>query len=52
MPAQHAKANAGHRAVRSAVEHDFACQKHWTKLFVHTVGLGRAKVRIGMANLA
>ena len=38
--------------MRSAIEHVFAGQKHRMKLFVRTVGLGRAKVKIGMANLA
>ena len=52
MPAHHAKANAARSAVRSAIEHVFAGQKHRMKLFVRTVGLARAKVKIGMANLA
>jgi IS5 family transposase len=52
LPARHAKANAARSAVRSAVEHVFAGQKHRMKLFVRTVGLARAKVKIGMANLA
>jgi transposase, IS5 family len=52
LPARHAKANAARSAVRSAVEHVFAGQKHRMKLFVRTIGLGRAKVKIGMANLA
>ena len=45
LPPQHAKANAARSAVRSAVEHVFAGQKHRMKLFVRTVGLGRAKVK-------
>lgn len=52
LPARHAKANAARSAVRSAVEHVFAGQKHRMKLFVRTVGIARAKVKIGMANLA
>ena len=52
LPAHHAKANAARSTVRSAVEHVFAGQKHRMKLFVRTVGLARAKVKIGMANLA
>jgi IS5 family transposase len=51
LPANHAKANAARSAVRSAVEHVFAGQKHRMKLFVRSVGLARAKVKIGMANL-
>lgn len=34
------------------VEHVFAGQKHRMKLFVRTIGIARAKVKIGMANLA
>ena len=52
LPPGHAKANAARSAVRSAVEHVFAGQKHRMKLFVRTIGLARAKVKIGMANLA
>ena len=52
LRAQHAKANAARSAVRSAVEHVFAGQKHRMKLFVRTIGLARARVKIGMANLA
>jgi IS5 family transposase len=52
LPAHHAAANAARSTVRSAVEHVFAGQKHRMKLFVRTIGIGRAKVKIGMANLA
>jgi hypothetical protein len=52
MPARRAKANAARLAVRSAIEHVFAGQKHRMKLFVRTVCLARAKVKIGMASLA
>jgi transposase, IS5 family len=52
LPARHARANAARSAVRSAIEHVFAGQKHRMKLFVRTVGLARAKAKIGMANLA
>ena len=52
LPASHAKANAARSAVRSAVEHVFAGQKHRMKLVVRTIGLARAEVKIGMANLA
>jgi len=38
--------------VRSAVEHVFAGQKHRMKLFVRTIGIARARVKIGMVNLA
>jgi IS5 family transposase len=52
LPAHHAKADAARSTVRSALEHVFAGQKHRMKLFVRTVGLARAKVKIGMASLA
>lgn len=51
LPPQHAKANAARSAVRSAVEHVFAGQKHRMKLFIRTVGIERARIKIGMANL-
>ena len=37
--------------MRSAVETVFAAQKHGFGLFVRTVGLARARVKIGLANL-
>jgi hypothetical protein len=46
------QANAARSRVRSAVEHIFADQKHRTDLFVRTIGLARARTKIGMANLA
>lgn len=52
LPAHHARANAARSTVRSAVEHVFAGQKHRMKLFIRTVGLARARLKIGMANLA
>ena len=51
MPTRTAKANAKRSTVRSAVEHVFAGQKHRMHLVVRTVGIARARVRIGMANL-
>ena len=51
LPGRHAKANAARSAVRSAVEHVFAGQKHRMKLFIHTIGIERARIKIGMANL-
>ena len=52
LPANHARANVARSAVRSAIEHVFAGQKHRMRLFVRTVGLARATLKIGMANLA
>jgi transposase, IS5 family len=52
LSAAHAKANAARARVRSAIEHVFARQKHRMALFVRTIGLARARVKIGLANLA
>jgi len=38
--------------VRSAVEHVFATQKHRMDLFIRTIGIERAKAKIGLANIA
>lgn len=47
-----AKANAARSKVRSAVETVFAAQKHRFHLFVRTIGATRARVKIGLANIA
>lgn len=47
-----ARANARRSAVRSAVEHVFAGGKHRMGLVVRTIGIARARIKIGMANLA
>ncbi|NJS13296.1 MAG: transposase family protein [Sphingopyxis sp.] len=52
MDGRHQRANATRSKVRSAVEHVFAGQKHRMGLFVRTVGIERARIKIGMANLA
>ncbi len=52
MPRHMARGNAGRSKVRAAVEHVFAAQKRRLKLVVRTVGIARAKARIGLANLA
>src|SRR5829696_8023167 len=44
-------ANAARSKVRSAVETVFAAQKHRFGLFVRTIGLARATMKIGLANL-
>jgi hypothetical protein len=46
-----AKANASRARLRSGIEHVFAAQKHRMALFVRTIGLAWAQVKIGMANL-
>jgi transposase, IS5 family len=51
MPEHTARANAGRSKIRSAVEHVFAGQKHRMGLSVRTIGIARAQIKIGMANL-
>ena len=52
MPERMRIANAQKSKVRSAVEHVFAHQKGPMGLIVRTIGIARARVKIGMANLA
>jgi IS5 family transposase len=52
MSERTARANGRHSKVRSAVEHVFARQKGPMALFVRTIGIVRARAKIGMANLA
>ena len=51
MAARTHRANARKSAVRSAVEHVFARQKGPMALVVRTIGITRATVKIGLANL-
>ena len=51
MPGNTARANGAKSKVRCAVEHAFARQKGPMGLVVRTVGLARARVKIGLANL-
>jgi transposase, IS5 family len=52
MPERTRFANAQKSKVRSAVEHVFAHQKGLMSLCVRTIGLARARFKIGLANLA
>jgi len=52
MPERMRIANAQKSKVRSAVEHVFAHQKGPMGLFVRTIGIARARMKIGLANLA
>ena len=52
MLAAHRSANRARSAVRAKVEHPFAEQKSRMGLFVRTIGVARATIKIGMANLA
>jgi transposase, IS5 family len=51
MPRRTGRANARKSAVRSAVEHVFARQKGPMGLFISTIGIARARTKIGLANL-
>ena len=51
MPETTRRANALKSKVRSGVEHVFAVQKDKMDLFVRTIGIARAKTKIGMANI-
>jgi transposase, IS5 family len=52
MPKRTAQANGRKSKVRAAVEHVFAHEKGPMGLVVRTIGLARARVKIGLANLA
>ena len=52
LPTQRQHANVARSKVRSAVEHVFATQKHRMSLFIRTIGIKRAKAKIGLANTA
>jgi transposase, IS5 family len=51
MPERTRRANAMKSAVRSRIEHVFAEQKSRMGLFIRTIGMARARVKIGLANL-
>ncbi|BCI66616.1 IS5 family transposase ISMac22 [Acetobacter aceti] len=51
MPRHIQRSNAGKSVIRSRVEHVFADQKSQIGLFVRTVGITRAAMRIGLANI-
>jgi IS5 family transposase len=52
LPANRQRANAARSKVRAHVEHPFAEMKDRMGLFIRTIGITRAKVKIGMANIA
>jgi IS5 family transposase len=51
MPRRTARANARKSTVRPVVEHIYAQQKGPTGLFVRTIGIARARTKIGIVNL-
>ena len=52
MPEASYKANNRRSRIRASVEHVFARQKDKMKLFVRTIGIAHATLKIGMANIA
>jgi hypothetical protein len=52
MPVHIARGNATRARVVSLIEHVFAAQKCRLGLVVRTVGIVRARIKIGLANLA
>ena len=52
LPAHIRRGNATRSRERAPVEHVFAVQKQAMGLIVRTIGLARARTKIGMANLA
>jgi IS5 family transposase len=52
MPEHVRRGNATKSKVRSLVEHVFADQKHRMGVKVRTIGLARARIKIGLANIA
>jgi len=51
MPVHIKRSNTTRSRIRAHVEHVFAVQKEHMRLFIRTIGLKRAKVKIGLANL-
>ncbi|OAG75714.1 transposase [Acetobacter malorum] len=51
MPRHIQRPNAAKSVVRSRIEHVLADQQSQTGLFVRTVGITRATMRIGLANI-
>ncbi len=51
MPEAIRRANNARSKIRSPIEHVFAKQKDRMGLFIRTIGIARAKTKIGLANL-
>jgi len=52
MPLNTQRANGKKSKIRACVEHVFAVQKERMGLFIQTIGLDRARIKITFANLA
>lgn len=51
MPVRTQRANGKKSKIRATVEHVFAVQKDKMGLFIRTIGIQRANVKIGLANI-
>ncbi len=51
MPRHLARGNATRGKIRAAVEHVFAAQKRRLGLVIRTIGIARARAKVGLANL-
>ncbi|MBN9565518.1 MAG: IS5 family transposase [Alphaproteobacteria bacterium] len=51
MSPQHTAANTARSKVRACVEHVFAFQKHTVNVFIRSIGIARAKTKLGLLNL-
>ena len=51
MAERTSRANGRKSKIRARVEHVFAVQKGPMALFIRTIGIERARTKIGMANL-
>lgn len=51
MPRHIQQSNAGKSVIRCRVEYVFADQKSQMGLFIRTVGITRATIKIGLANI-
>ena len=51
MPLRTQRANGKKSKIRTFVEHVFAVQKERMRLFIRTIGLQRARIKITLANL-
>ena len=52
MPEATRRANGRKSLIRACIEHVFAVQKGPMQACIRTIGLGRAKVKLGLTNLA
>lgn len=52
LPAFISRGNSKRSSIRARVEHVFALQKYRMGLFVRTIGIARAHIKIGFSNLA